>query len=208
MLTSSSITFTYDGINKFNFPDIQLQKGENLLVLGESGVGKTTLIQILAGLLKSDSGKIEFGNTDYTKLSTKEMDQFRGKHIGMIFQKPHFVRNLNILDNLLLSLYLSKNRQDKNLAIQLLTEIGLGNKLKSKPNHLSQGEQQRAAIALAVIKNPDLILADEPTSSLDDANCQKIITLLKDQAKKTASKLIIITHDNRLKSQFNKSITL
>jgi len=208
MLTTSSITFTYDGINKFNFPDIQLQKGENLLVLGESGVGKTTLIQILAGLLKSESGKVEFCNTDYNKLSSKEMDRFRGQHIGMIFQKPHFVKNLNILDNLLLSLYLSKNKQDINFVIKLLKEIGLGNKLKSKPNHLSQGEQQRAAIALAVIKTPDLILADEPTSSLDDANCQKIITLLKEQAKKTASQLIIITHDNRLKSQFNKSITL
>ena len=208
MLTTSSITFTYDGINKFNFPDIQLQKGENLLVLGESGVGKTTLIQILAGLLKSESGKVEFCNTDYNKLSSKEMDRFRGQHIGMIFQIPHFVKNLNILDNLLLSLYLSKNKQDINFVIKLLKEIGLGNKLKSKPNHLSQGEQQRAAIALAVIKTPDLILADEPTSSLDDANCQKIITLLKEQAKKTASQLIIITHDNRLKSQFNKSITL
>ena len=80
--------------------------------------------------------------------------------------------------------------------------------MSSKPNELSQGEKQRAAIALAVIKNPDLILADEPTSSLDDVNCQKIITLLKQQADKTNSKLIIITHDNRIKRQFNKSIIL
>ena len=208
MLKSESIIFSYDGVSTFNFPDIQLSRRESLLVLGESGVGKTTFIQILAGLLKPKSGKIELANTNYNKLSSKEMDQFRGKHIGMIFQQPHFVRNLNILDNLLLSLYLSENLQDKKCVTRLLEEIGLGNKLESMPDELSQGEQQRVAIALAVIKKPDLILADEPTSSLDDTNCQKIIRLLKEQADKTKSKLIIITHDNRIKSQFNKSIVL
>ena len=208
MLKTESINFTYDGVIKFNFPDIQLQKGESLLVLGESGVGKTTFIQILAGLLKSKSGEVELCNTNYNSLSSKEMDQFRGKHIGMIFQKPYFVNNLDIMDNLLLSLYLSGKKQDKRRVKQLLEEIGLGDKLDSMPDALSQGEQQRAAIALAMIKKPDLILADEPTSSLDDTNCQKIITLLKEQSDKTKSQLIIITHDNRIKSQFNKSITL
>ena len=177
-------------------------------MLGESGVGKTTFIQLLAGLLSSKSGTVELRNTHYNQLSAKEMDQFRGKHVGVIFQKPHFVRNLNMLDNLLLSLYLSGNKQDKKRVIQLLREIGLGEKLNSMPDELSQGEQQRAAIALAVIKKPDLILADEPTSSLDDSNCQKIIKLLKEQASITKSKLIIITHDNRLKSEFNNSIKL
>ena len=208
MLKSESIIFTYDKLNEFYFPDIQLSKGDDLLVLGESGIGKTTFIQILAGLLKPTSGTVELNGTKYENLSSNDLDQFRGKHIGMIFQKPHFVRNLNILDNLLLSLYLSKNIQDEKRAVQLLEQIGLGEKIKSKPNELSQGEQQRAAIALAVIKNPDLILADEPTSSLDDTNCYKIITLLKEQAALTNAQLIIITHDNRLKSQFNKSITL
>ena len=125
-----------------------------------------------------------------------------------IFQKPYFVRNLNILDNLLLSLYLSKNKQDTRSVIKFLEAIGLGNKLNRKPDTLSQGEQQRASIALAVIKKPSLILADEPTSSLDDNNCEKTISLLKEQAALTKSQLIIITHDNRLKRQFNKSITL
>lgn len=208
MLKTESIIFSYDGLFKFNFPDIQLTKGHSLLVLGDSGVGKTTFIQILAGLLKPTSGQIQLGSTDYNKLSSKEMDQFRGKNIGMIFQKPHFVRNLNILENLLLSLYLSENKQDEKRVFHLLEEIGLGDKLESMPDELSQGEQQRASIALSIIKKPDLILADEPTSSLDDANCEKIITLLKQQADKMKSKLIIITHDNRIKSQFNKSIIL
>ena len=208
MLNSESIAFTYDGIIKFHFPDINLKKGESLLVLGKSGVGKTTFIQILAGLLKAKSGNVKLGKTNYNTLSSKHMDQFRGKHIGMVFQKPHFVRNLNIIENLLLSLYLSENSQDENRVMQVLKDLGLGDKLESMPDELSQGEQQRAAIALAVIKKPDLILADEPTSSLDDINAKKIISLLKEQSEKTKSNLIIITHDNRIKSQFNKSITL
>lgn len=208
MLKSESIVFSYEDTHIFRFPDIQLQKGENLLVLGESGIGKTTFIQILAGLLKPSKGNIELNGTNYQDLSSKKLDVFRGKHIGMVFQKPHFVRNLSILDNLLLSLYLSKNKQDKGRATKLLEQIGLGDKLHSKPDQLSQGEQQRASIALAVIKNPDLILADEPTSSLDDTNCQKIADLLKEQAASTKAQLVIITHDHRLKSQFKKSITL
>ena len=134
MLKSKSISFTYDGVNEFNFPDIELKNGESLLVLGNSGVGKTTFIQILAGLLRSKSGRVDLNNTNYNTLSAKEMDQFRGRHIGMIFQQPYFVHNLSILDNLMLSLYLSKKKLDRKSSTQLLNDIGLGNKLYSKPN--------------------------------------------------------------------------
>tara|TARA_B100001057_G_C22807728_1_gene934163 strand:- start:270 stop:896 length:627 start_codon:yes stop_codon:yes gene_type:complete len=208
MLKSQSINFSYDGTHQFYFPDIQLSRGEELLILGESGVGKTTLIQILAGLLRPSSGLLELNGVQFHNLPSKELDQFRGKHIGIVFQRPYFVNNISILNNLLLSLFLSNSKTDKKRAFELLEEVGLLNKINSKPNDLSQGEQQRAAIALAVVKNPSIILADEPTSSLDDANCKKITSLLKEQAASTNAQLIIITHDQRLKSQFDKSITL
>lgn len=208
MLKTECLSFSYNSSHIFTFPDILLQQGEDLLILGDSGVGKTTLIQILSGLLSPQSGFVEMNGTRFQNLSSKSLDQFRGSQIGMVFQKSHFVRNLSILDNLLLSLYLSNKLQDKKSAINLLQEIGLSDKLNNMPDELSQGEQQRAAIATALIKKPDLILADEPTSSLDDNNCQKIITLLKDHASLTNAKLIIITHDQRLKDQFNTSIEL
>ena len=208
MLKTERLSFSYNSSHIFTFPDILLQQGEDLLILGDSGVGKTTLIQILSGLLSPQSGFVEMNGTRFENLSSKSLDKFRGSHIGMVFQKSHFVRNLSILDNLLLSLYLSNKLQDKKRAIHLLQEIGLADKLNNMPDELSQGEQQRAAIATALIKTPDLILADEPTSSLDDNNCQKIITLLKEQASLTNAKLIIITHDQRLKDQFNTSIEL
>ena len=208
MLKTEDLTFSYNSSHIFTFPDILLQQGEDLLILGDSGVGKTTLIQILSGLLSPHSGFVEMNGTRFQDLSSKSLDQFRGSNIGMVFQQSHFVRNLSILDNLLLSLYLSNKLQDKKRAIHLLQEIGLADKLNNMPDELSQGEQQRAAIATALIKTPDFILADEPTSSLDDNNCQKIITLLKEQASLTNAKLIIITHDQRLKDQFNTSIEL
>jgi len=208
MLKTEGLSFSYNSSNIFTFPDILLHQGEDLLILGDSGVGKTTLIQILSGLLSPHSGFVEMNGTRFQDLSSKSLDQFRGSNIGMVFQQSHFVRNLSVLDNLLLSLYLSNKLQDKKRAIHLLQEIGLADKLNNMPDELSQGEQQRAAIATALIKTPDLILADEPTSSLDDNNCQKIITLLKEQASLTNAKLIIITHDQRLKDQFNTSIEL
>jgi ABC-type lipoprotein export system ATPase subunit len=208
MLKTTSITFSYEPTHEFQFPDIHLNEGEDLLILGESGIGKTTLIQLLAGLLTPKAGSIELNGKNYQGFKAKELDYFRGQEIGMIFQKPHFVRSLSILDNLLLSLYLAQQKEDKDKAIQLLSAIGLGDKIHAKAEQLSQGEQQRASIAMAVIKNPGLILADEPTASLDDHNCQKIVSLLKEQAKASKAKLIIITHDQRLKSQFTKSITL
>tara|TARA_B100000609_G_C17193361_1_gene423723 strand:- start:449 stop:1075 length:627 start_codon:yes stop_codon:yes gene_type:complete len=208
MLIAKSIKYSYDRINTFEFPDFGLDSTEDLLILGNSGVGKTTFLNILGGLLLPQSGLITLNGTNYTELSNKDLDKFRGKNIGIIFQSPYFVNNLNLMDNLLFSLFLSKNQQDKNIVIELLNQLGLHDKIYSKPNDLSQGEKQRASIALALVKKPNLILADEPTSSLDDNNCDLVVSLLKKQSRLNKCKLIIITHDARLKKHFKNSIKL
>ena len=208
MLNSKSISYSYDGINELCFPDLKLKQSQSLLILGESGIGKTTLIYILAGLLRPNSGTLEINSIKINELDSNEIDRFRGDNIGMVFQFPRFVNNISILDNLCLSQYLSKNKKDVIRATQLLALVGLEHKKHNKAKELSQGEQQRAAIALSVVKKPKLILADEPTSSLDDVNCAKTISLLKEQAALNNASLIIITHDHRLKSQFNNHIYL
>ena len=208
MLAAKSIKYSYNSNNTFEFPDFCLESTEDLLIIGDSGVGKTTFLNILGGLLLPQSGSITLNGTNYSDLNSKDLDKFRGKNIGIIFQSPYFVNNLNLMDNLLFSLFLSKNHQDKNVVIELLNQVGLKDKIYSKPNDLSQGEKQRASIALALIKKPNLILADEPTSSLDDNNCDLVVSLLKEQSQLSKCKLIIITHDARLKKHFKNSIKL
>jgi len=208
MFKTQSLFFAYDQDTEFHFPDIELGAGENLLILGESGIGKTTLLHLIAGLLRPKSGKIELMGTVLHELSSTKLDRFRGRHIGIVFQKPHFVQALSVQENMALVQYLAKKTQDKKRIKEVLESLGIGNKLHEKPNNLSQGEQQRASIALAVVNNPQLILADEPTSSLDDKNCAKVADLLKEQAQLTGAPLLIITHDQRLKEQFQKAITL
>ena len=208
MLAAKSIKYSYNSNNTFEFPDFCLESTEDLLIIGDSGVGKTTFLNILGGLLLPQSGSITLNGTNYSDLNSKDLDKFRGKNIGIIFQSPYFVNNLNLMDNLLFSLFLSKNHQDKNVVIELLNQVGLKDKIYSKPNDLSQGEKQRASIALALVKKPNLILADEPTSSLDDNNCDLVVSLLKEQSQLSKCKLIIITHDARLKKHFKNSIKL
>jgi putative ABC transport system ATP-binding protein len=208
MLKTRSLHFFYNQETKFDFPDIELGDGGDLLVLGESGIGKTTLLHLLAGLLHPASGSVQLMDTMLSDLSSSQLDRFRGKHIGIVFQRPHFVQALSVQENLALVQYLARKPQDKDRIKQVLESLGIGHKLHKKPNSLSQGEQQRAAIALAVINNPQLLLADEPTSSLDDKNCARVASLLKEQAEASNAKLIIITHDQRLKRHFQNTITL
>ncbi len=208
MFKTQSLFFAYNQQTAFRFPDIELEAGENLLVLGESGIGKTTLLHLMAGLLQPKSGSVELMGTVLHDLSSARLDSFRGRHIGLVFQRPHFVQALSLQENLALVQFLAGKSRDKNRINEVLNRLGIGHKLREKPYRLSQGEQQRAAIALAVINSPQLILADEPTSSLDDKNCAKVAALLKEQASVTGAQLIIITHDQRLKDQFQNTLTL
>ena len=206
MLETKNLRFKYDNNLELNFPDIKTSK-ENLLILGASGIGKTTFLHLLSGLLKPMNGEIDLLGTKISKLKMSEMDRFRGKNIGIVFQKPHFINSLTVKENLQLAQYISK-KSDKNRIQSLLESLGIEDKANKKTQNLSQGEKQRVSIALAIVNSPKLILADEPTSSLDDLNCDRVITILKNQASKYKAKLIIITQDYRLKKHFKNTLSL
>ena len=207
MISTKGLNFKYNEQASFSFPDINLGKDENLLIIGSSGIGKTTLLHLLAGLLESNSGSINLYGQDISKLTQHQIDKFRGQNIGIVFQKPHFVNSLTVKENLQLAQYLG-NKKDQNRIIDILSSLDILEKENKKPKKLSQGEKQRASIAMAIVNSPKLILADEPTSSLDDENCDRVIKLLKKQASEFKAQLIVITHDNRLKKHFKKSIKL
>ncbi|WP_019989765.1 ABC transporter ATP-binding protein [Rudanella lutea] len=208
MLTTQSLTFAYGSDKQFVFPDLHCADREALLILGRSGTGKTTLLHLLALLLKPHKGSVVIHNTDLTQLSAAETAAFRAKHVGIVYQKPHFVGSLSVLDNLVLANYLAGQPQHKDRARQLAAQLGFSDRLDKKPNQLSQGEQQRVSIARAVMNGPSVILADEPTSSLDDTNTDRVIDLLRQQSEQIGASLVVVTHDQRLKDAFANRVNL
>lgn len=208
MLETYNLRYSYDKATPIHFPDIRCQKGEQWLLLGQSGSGKTTLLHLLGGLLTPQYGSIQVDNTDIAQLQGSVLDQFRGQHIGIIFQTAHFVKALTVEENLILAQQLAGVKLDKSRISHILGKLNLAHKLKSKPNDLSVGEQQRVAIARALINRPSVILADEPTSALDDKNTEEVIQLLEQQAAEVGATLLIVTHDGRLKNYFKNQIDI
>ncbi|WP_147679184.1 ABC transporter ATP-binding protein [Algibacter pacificus] len=209
MIHTNQLTFQYNKNEPvFSFPNITLNPQENLLVLGKSGIGKTTLLHLLAGLLKPASGNVSINDTDINHLNSGQLDVFRGKHIGLVFQKKHAIPALNVFENLQARLFFSKKKVKTEVIDELLKQLDLYNVKYSKINKLSEGQLQRLGIASAVIHQPKVILADEPTSSLDDKNCNIVIKLLIEQTQKNKANLIVITHDARIKPFFQNTIAL
>lgn len=208
MITTRNLGYSYDGKTTLRFPDLQCDTGDQLLILGQSGVGKTTLLHLLGGLLSPREGEIRIDGTDIGKLSLSRLDRFRGKNIGIVFQQTHFLRALTVEENLLVAQRLAGQKGDKVYIENLLEQLNLSHKLKSRTDNLSQGEQQRVAIARALVNAPKVILADEPTSALDDDNCENVIQLLEAVANQVNASLLVVTHDARLKTRFKNHIQL
>jgi lipoprotein-releasing system ATP-binding protein len=207
MLSTSSIEFSYEDGPPFSFPDIRLERNEELLIIGESGSGKTTILNIIAGLLKPKSGKVLIDNEDIYALKGAQLDKFRGRNIGVIFQKPHILSALTVVENLQVANFFA-NKSDNGVIDTSLRELDIAHKKDAKVNTLSQGEAQRVSIARALVNHPKLILADEPTSSLDDKNAEAVIQLLKQQSKKLNAALVVVTHDQRVKDHIQQHITV
>lgn len=208
MLRTKNIEFSYSGEAHFTFPDIVCEASASCLILGKSGVGKTTLLHLLGGLIQPSTGVIYIDQKKLNDLSDRQIDQFRGQNIGIVFQKPHFIASINILQNLLLTQKLAGNTPNKEEVISILEGLEIKDRAFSKPNQLSQGELQRASVARAVLNKPKVILADEPTSALDDESCMQVISLLQKTALNLGAALVIVTHDGRLKDIVKHQILL
>ena len=208
MIVLRGVRRDYDGTRVLDVEHWQIAPGETWLVLGPSGSGKTTLLHILAGILRPSAGVVTVAGQDYAALSPAELDRFRGEHIGVVLQRLHLVASLTVLDNVLLAQYLARLPQDRRRARAVLDGLGLAAKTGSYPRQLSHGQAQRVALARAVINRPQLLLADEPTSNLDDAHCDEAYTLLTAQAAACNASLVIATHDARIRGRVHNQLEL
>ena len=208
MISTKNITFSYNKDQNFIMPDLFCQAGSTILVTGNSGKGKTTYLHILAGMLQPNSGEILIDNTDFTNLKGSKADKFRGKNIGVVFQKSHFIASLSVLENLEMASWLATGKKHTKRAKELLNKLDILEQAHKQPSQLSVGQQQRVSIARALMNEPKVLLADEPTSSLDDKNADNVIDLLESLSKEYKAALIIVTHDSRIKAKFTNQITM
>lgn len=207
-LQIDNLHHAYAGQAVLTLAGLKLAPAEQLLVLGPSGSGKTTLLHAIAGLLRPTQGRIQVRGQDLSALSSAALDQFRGRHIGIVFQRLHLLPALSVRDNLLLAQRLARKATDEQAAQRLLDDLGIGELAPHKPVRLSTGQAQRVAIARALVHRPALLLADEPTSSLDDANAQRALGLLREHARAAGAALLVVSHDRRLRGQFDHELLL
>lgn len=208
MIEVRQLKHQYPQAEPMVFPDFILPKGASVVMVGESGSGKTTLLHLLAGLLKPSSGRVSVLGTELGLLSEKELDRFRARHFGFVFQQLHLIRALNVRENVMLTNALSGHKPREKEAERMLQRLGLWDQRSKRIDTLSHGQAQRVAIARAILHQPDVLFADEPTSSLDDRHCQQVIDLLAEVAAEHQSLLIIASHDQRVKSTFRQIIQL
>ncbi|MFD2920017.1 ABC transporter ATP-binding protein [Terrimonas rubra] len=206
MITGKNIQKRFGTVQVLKNVDITIRKGEVVAIVGPSGSGKSTLLHILGTLDKPDSGSVEMNSTTLTGLSPKKLAQFRNKHIGFVFQFHHLLPEFSALENVCIPGWLAgtKKAAVEARAKELLQMLGLSHRLENKPNQLSGGEQQRVAVARALINNPDIVFADEPTGNLDSANAQDLHDLFFDLRKKFNQTFLIVTHNEELAKQSDR----
>ncbi len=185
------------GITEFT-----LEAGEQVALVGESGGGKTTLLNVISGITAADSGEVIVANTNLSKLSEPARDRFRALKIGFVFQTFNLLPAFTALENVLLGMSFSGQRADRNRAKDLLARVGLSHRLQHRPATLSVGEQQRVAVARALVNRPALLLADEPTASIDAQHQAKVLELIRETCTEQRCALLLVTHSPEVASQF------
>jgi putative ABC transport system ATP-binding protein len=198
----------YAGEPVARLDSLQIDDGQSALLLGPSGSGKTTLLLAMAGLAERIAGEVLVAGVAPHSLGRQALDRFRGRTIGFVFQNVHLVSGLTLLQNVLLAAFASGAPQDPARARELMERLGVGASAGERAERLSRGQAQRAAIARALLLRPRLILADEPTASLDDAACEGVAQVLLSSAREEGAALLIATHDHRLRRHFSGVISV
>jgi len=190
-------------INALHDTSFSVEKGELVVIVGPSGAGKTTLLNILGGMDTLTTGRVTLDGQEISRFSRKQLTEYRRHDVGFVFQFYNLIGNLTALENVELANQICANPMD---AAQVLSDVGLGERMKNFPSQLSGGEQQRVAIARALAKNPKLLLCDEPTGALDYQTGKAILKLLQDTGRRTGMTVIIITHNSALTAMADRVI--
>ena len=210
MIEVKQISKSFGTLQVLRGVSLTIERGGIVAIIGKSGAGKTTLLQIIGTLDRPDSGSVIIDGTDVLHLGEQALAEFRNSHIGFIFQFHQLLPEFTALENVMMPALIHRDSRDdaRQRATQLLTDLGLADRMSHKPNELSGGERQRVAAARAMMMNPDVILADEPSGSLDEANKHELHALLRDMRERFGQTIVIVTHDKELAAISDRIITL
>lgn len=210
MIQAQNIKKTYDNLTVLKGVDLEIRKGEIVSIVGKSGAGKSTLLHILGTLDVQDTGSLSINNVDIKTLSEKELSAFRNKEIGFVFQFHHLLPEFDALENVCIPAYIQRKSEKEALAraTKLLTDLGLKDRLHHKPSELSGGEQQRVAVARAMMNKPAVILADEPSGNLDTETSQQLHELFFELRDKYKQTFVIVTHNTELAKMSDRTLVM
>ena len=191
-------------IHVLDIEEFRAEAGEQIVIVGHSGCGKTTLLHVIAGISRPDSGRVLIDGWDTAVLSEAERDQFRAAKIGYVFQTFNLLPAFSAIENVMIGMTFADGHADRDRAKMLLDRVGLGHRLTHKPSQLSGGEQQRVAVARAMANRPKVLLADEPTANIDSKNQQHVIDMLRGACQQEAVTLLLVTHSPEVAGQFDR----
>lgn len=204
-------SFTMPGgerVDILDVPAFSLAAGEHCALEGRSGSGKSTLLNVVSGIMRPDSGRVLIDGIDVTRLDEPRRDRVRADTLGLVFQQFNLLPGFTALENVLVAMSFGSGRPDRGRAVRLLEAVGLGHRLDHKPSALSVGQQQRVAVARALANSPRVVLADEPTASIDPAHQQQVIDLLRNTCTEQGVALLVVTHADEVAGQFPRRVRL